>query len=123
MDNEATIQAKARLLTSKQGWRMYRNNVGVLVDVNGRPIRYGLANESKVMNEQYKSGDLIGIRPLLVTEEMVGRLIGQFASIECKREGWRKNLNDPHTQAQQRWADLVNSLGGYAVFYSGIEPL
>jgi hypothetical protein len=117
--NEATIQAHVRLLAAKAGWKLFRNNVGVLVDSRGVPVRYGLANDSKQLNTLVKSGDLIGVRPLLITADMVGQTIGQFVSIECKREGWKYNPNDPHDQAQMRWAEMINASGGYAVFSKG----
>jgi len=112
---ESSVQAAIRLAASQQGWRLFRNNVGVLVDLNGRPVRFGLANDSKVMNQTYKSGDLIGIRPLLILPEYVGRTLGQFVSIEVKHPDWKPSESDERYLAQKRWADLVNSLGGYAV--------
>jgi hypothetical protein len=117
--HEVEIQANVRLLASVLGWRLWRNNLGVLKDARGVPIRYGLANDSSVVNKSVKSGDLIGIRPVVITPEMVGTVIGQFVSIECKREGWVFNPNDKHEESQARWAQIVNELGGYAVFSTG----
>lgn len=116
---EQEVQANVRLLASVLGWRLWRNNLGVLKDSRGVPIRYGLANDSSVVNKSVKSGDLIGIRPVVITPEMVGRVVGQFVSIECKREGWKYNPNDQHQVAQARWAEIVNKLGGYAIFSVG----
>lgn len=117
--NESTVQAQVRLLASTQGWRLWRNNVGVLIDSRGVPVRFGLANDSKQVNSQVKSGDLIGIRPVLITPDMVGRTIGQFASRECKRSGWVFNPNDARDVAQMCWIDVVSSLGGDAKFTTG----
>lgn len=111
---ESSVQAAIRLAASQQGWRLFRNNVGVLMDVTGRPVRFGLANDSKQLNAQYKSGDLIGIAPRLILPEHVGKLIGQFVSIECKHPDWKPSDKDERYQAQCRWRDLVLSLGGYA---------
>ena len=116
---EAEVQASVRLLATVLGWRVWRNNIGVLKDARGVPIRYGLANDSSVVNRSVKSGDLIGIRPVVITPEMVGKVIGQFVWIECKREGWHYNANDAHEEAQARWAKIVNDLGGYATFSTG----
>ena len=119
MTNEATAQAMCRLAASNAGWRLWRNNVGVLLDSRGVPVRYGLANESAQVNRQFKSGDLIGIKPVFITQAMVGQLIGQFVSRECKRPGWKLSMSDSHENAQLAWAALVTSLGGDASFTMG----
>ena len=121
--NEATIQAQVRIAAARNGWHLWRNNVGVLLDSRGVPVRYGLANDSKQLNERCKSADLIGIRPLLITQAHVGHVIGQFASLECKRPGWHYHPNDKHEQAQMRWQEIVLLAGGYAAFTTGtLEP-
>jgi hypothetical protein len=116
--SEAKVQQVIRIRTSQLGWRMWRNNVGVLRDERGVPVRYGLANESTAVNKQIKSSDLIGIRPMLITPEMVGTVIGQFVSIEVKREGWHYTGTDREV-AQLRWLEMVRALGGYAQFSTG----
>ncbi len=117
--SEAAVQANLRLEASKQGLRVFRNNVGVLPDARGVPVRYGLANDSKNVNALFKSGDLIGIRPVVITQAHVGHTLGQFVSRECKRTDWRHRPNDKHEQAQLRWAMLILSLGGDAAFATG----
>lgn len=117
--NEATVQSIVRLEASKLGWLLWRNNVGVLVDSRGVPVRYGLANDSKAVNANVKSGDLIGVRPVTITVDMVGSVIGQFVSIECKRPGWKPSATDEHTAAQMRWAEIVLLAGGHAIFSTG----
>jgi len=112
---ESNVQAELRLKASRLGWRLFRNNVGVMRREDGVPVRFGLANDSKQTNTVYKSGDLVGIRPVVITQEMVGKLIGQFVSIEVKHPDWKPSESDERYLAQKRWADLVNSLGGYAV--------
>lgn len=116
---EAPIQDRARLQAAQLGWHLWRNNVGVLVDASGRPVRYGLANDSAALNKVLKSADLIGIRPVLITPDMVGSTIGQFASVECKREGWHLTPGDARGQAQDAWRKLVLQCGGYAVIHAG----
>jgi len=120
---ESSVQSEIRLLVSQRGWRLFRNNVGVLVDANGRPVRFGLANDSKALNKQFKSADLIGIMPVVVTQEMVGRTLGVFASIECKHPDWKPSQSDERYQAQCRWRDLILSLGGYAVITNRSDTL
>ena len=113
MKSEEQVKAEIRLEASRRGWKLFRNNVGVLRDSRGVPVRYGLANDSAALNKHLKSGDLIGMRPVSITQEMVGKVIGQFVSVECKRPDGRI---DP---AQQKWADMINEAGGYAIITRG----
>lgn len=116
---EAGVLVSARLLASRAGWRVWRNNLGGHHDESGRFIRYGIANDSAAVNRMVKSGDLIGGRPVLIGPEHIGTTIMQFVSLEGKRPGWRFNPNNPREAAQMRWAELVNGMGGYAVFTTG----
>jgi hypothetical protein len=107
-------------------WRLWRNNRGVFTNPNGQPVRYGLANDSKQLGDRLKSGDLIGWRPVLITPDMVGKVIAQFVSAECKPEDWvppPADTVDKHITGQRSWADLVNREGGYAVFISNPDTL
>lgn len=122
MKTETLVQADVRLKASHQGFRLWRNNVGVAVDKRGIPVRYGLCNESKQMNKNIKSSDLIGIRPITITQDMVGKVIGQFVAIEVKKEDW-KYTGNLREEAQQRFLTLVQSLGGYAKFINNSEDL
>lgn len=115
---EARVQDEARLLASKMGWRLFRNNVGVLKDERGVPVRYGICNDSPAMNKRIKSSDLIGIRPVVITPDMVGSTIGQFVAREVKKAGW-KYKGTEHEQAQLAFGTLVIGLGGDFRFWSG----
>lgn len=115
---EAHVQDEARLLASKMGWRLFRNNVGVLKDERGVPVRYGIANDSPAMNKRIKSSDLIGIRPVVITPDMVGSTIGQFVAREVKKAGW-KYKGTEHEQAQLAFGTLVIGLGGDFKFWNG----
>lgn len=116
--SEAAIQNHYRIEEAKKGAVLWRNNVGAVKDDRGNFFRYGLCNESARMNTIWKSGDLIGIRPVKITQDMVGTTIGRFVSAEVKRSGWVFS-NTLREAAQQRWIDLVVSLGGEAHFVSG----
>ena len=113
--SETRQQSIIRLEAANKGITLFRNNVGALIDSRGVPVRYGLANESKQMNKRIKSGDLIGIEPVLITPDMVGQTIGRFISVEVKREGWAYSDTE-HEQAQRNWLQLVIAKGGRALF-------
>lgn len=116
--SESGVQNLVRLEAAKKGARLFRNNVGVLTDDTGRPVRYGLANDSAQMNKAIKSSDLIGIRPVIVSQDMVGSTIGQFVAREIKAPGWRFGGTDREV-AQLRFIELVSSMGGDAAFAAG----
>lgn len=118
--SEAAIQNQYRFKAAQEGAILWRNNVGALLDKRGVPVRYGLANESKLMNAKWKSGDLIGIRPVKITQDMVGTTIGRFVSVEVKESGW-KYTGTIRERAQQNWIDLIVNLGGEANFVTGKE--
>ena len=121
--SEAAVQANIRLEASRKGCMLWRNNVGASYTEDGLFIRYGLANDSHQMNRVIKSSDLIGIRPVLITADMVGRTIGQFVAREVKADGWKHRKNDTHEQAQLKFLELVASMGGDAQFACGVGTL
>ena len=116
--SEDAVKVAVRLEAARKGVRLFRNNVGVLKNDRGVPVRYGLANESKQVNEVMKSADLIGWRPLLIEQRHVGHCVALFVSRECKKVGWRYTGYD-HEQAQLAWAQLVTAGGGDAAFCTG----
>jgi hypothetical protein len=109
--SETALQNAVRLEASKRGLRLWRNNVGACKDDTGRVIRYGLINDSAAINKKLKSPDLVGIRPVVVTSEMVGHTIGQFIGRECKKPGWHYTGTD-RERAQLACGELISSLGG-----------
>ncbi len=115
--SEAAVLAEIRLKASAAGWRLFRNNSGAAVLKDGSFVRWGLANDTP--HSQHASADLIGIRPVVITQDMVGTVIGQFVSVEAKCSEWKPRPNDKHEQRQRNWRDLVRSLGGYAIFSTG----
>jgi hypothetical protein len=120
MSSEELVQQNIRLALARDGFDLWRNNVGACQDENGRVIRYGLMNDSKKLNERFKSSDLIGIRPMRITPEWVGHTVGVFVAIECKSDNWTIKINDPHVSAQARFIDLVSRNGGFAGFAQSV---
>lgn len=108
---EAEVSVFVRLECSKRGWRVWRNNVGAGTMDDGSHVRFGLANDSKRVNEALKSSDLIGW-----TDR------GQFVSLECKAPGWRYT-GTPREQAQLAWLQLVVASGGIGKFVTGVQDL
>ena len=85
---ETNIMNACMVALSAAGCIVWRNNVGVLKDAIGRPIRYGLC---------VGSADLIGIAP-----------DGKFLSVEVKTATGRTS------EAQDRFIAAVLRLGGRA---------
>ena len=114
-ETEAAVQTKVRLEAAAKGARLMRNNSGAMYDKDGRFVRFGLANESARMNKHIKSSDLIGITPVVITPQHVGTTLGVFTAREIKRGDW-KFTGTPAELAQQRFIELIVSLGGDACF-------
>lgn len=103
--SEALVQSQVRLACARRGWKIWRNNSGVLEDKNGRPVRFGLGNDSAAFNASVKSSDLIGW-----TET------GRFVALEIKAPGWHLTPGDKRGQAQLRWLVAVREAGGIGEF-------
>lgn len=116
--SESDVQARVRVAASQAGDVLWRNNTGVLPDARGVPVRFGLCNESKAVNDKCKSSDLIGIKRVLITQAHVGGVIGQFYAREVKRAGWRYT-GTPREAAQLRFIEAVVAMGGDAAFTTG----
>ena len=98
---ETTLQQQIRLaLGTRTDLRLFRNNTGTLPDPRtGRPVQFGLARGS---------ADLIGLRTVTITPEMVGQQVAVFTSIEVKTPTGRV------TPDQHSWLNMIQSLGGIA---------
>ena len=95
--SEHEIQQRIRLACGRGAVRLWRNNTGALVDKQGRFVRFGLCKGSS---------DLIGLRSLEVTPEMVGRRLAQFVALEIKTDCGTVSPE------QRAFLLLVQQLGG-----------
>lgn len=117
IESEAAIQTRVRMEASRKGLRIWRNNVGAY-DERFPPspgTRWGLCNDTKAMNANIKSSDLVGIRPVTITQSHVGQVIGQFVAREVKAADWKYSGSE-REEAQLKFLQLVASLGGDAAF-------
>ncbi len=96
--DEAKVQNDIRLACARGATRLWRNNCGALKDQNGRLVRYGLCPGSS---------DLIGMRSVTITSDMVGQTIAVFTAIEVKDRG-------RPTPEQQAFIAMVQQAGGLA---------
>lgn len=98
---EQVIQQQIRLdIGISPEVRLFRNNCGTATDPRtGNFIRYGLSPGSS---------DLIGIRKVTITPDMVGQTIGVFTSLEVKTDTGRPSTD------QKKWLSMVTAFGGIA---------
>jgi hypothetical protein len=104
--SEHEIQQRIRLACGRGAVRLWRNNTGALVDQQGRFVRFGLCKGSS---------DLIGLRALEITPELVGQRLAQFVALEIKTG------SGTVSQEQQAFLRLVQELGGLAAVCRSIE--
>lgn len=97
---EGVIQNQIRLALSKDGVVNFRNNTGMVKDPEtGRVIRFGLCKGSS---------DVIGITPVVITQDMVGKTVGVFTAVEVKTKNGRPS------KPQLTFIDKIKSMGGFA---------
>jgi hypothetical protein len=120
--SEASVLNDVRLEAAQKGCHLWRNNNGALYSKDGQFVRFGLANDSEKINKVIKSADLIGIKPILITEAHIGKTIGQFVSRETKKPDW-KYTGTERERAQLHWAELITSFGGDACFTTGVGTI
>ena len=117
--NESSIMKDIQLKWSKNGWRLWRNNValgwagepkrlknGDILLSNPRPLHSGLC---------VGSSDLIGFIPTVIKPEHLGKTLAIFAAIECKSKSGRL------TEQQKFFLDMVTKSGGHARCARGYE--
>jgi hypothetical protein len=116
---ETDIQRRIQIALSWRDARMFRNNVGEawlgrnftirdgkLIDGKAHRVAYGLAPGSS---------DLIGLRSVPVTPQMVGMHVAVFCAVEVKSEKGRSS------QEQDSFLEMVQSLGGMSGIARSVE--
>lgn len=97
---ESNIQKLIMIAVSDNGCMIMRNNCGVLKNPAGIPIKFGVGSPG--------GSDLIGITPVEITAEMVGKVLGVFTAIEVKTETGKVRPD------QIRFIEAVKRKGGIA---------
>lgn len=116
---ENAVSSQIRLFAAQNGIELWRNNSGGFYDQTGRFVRYGLG--SFLPQHNCASSDLIGIRPVLITPDLVGHVLGVFTAVETKRSDWKYSPSDKHTADQERFLNIVCQNGGFGGFARNIN--
>lgn len=126
MTPESKSSQIVRLHASDLGMKLLRNNNGACTTKTGRLVRFGLGHESKKQNKIYKSSDLIGITPVMITKDMVGHVIGVFTGVEVKKDGFLIRETYPKKSSeygQNKFINNVKNLGGIGGFSSNKQDV
>lgn len=120
--SEAAVVARCKVRASKMGGRLWKNHKGAAVLQDGTFMRYGILNESKRISDDIKSSDLIGVYPLVITQDMVGSTVGQLWLVEVKEEDWHFT-GDAHEMAQLKFLELGLAMGARATFATSEDDI
>ena len=105
---------------SREDARLFRNNLGKAWVARGKPVR----TDGGVFlphGQQYQFGlppgspDLVGIKMIRVSPDMVGRTVGLFLGIEVKVPGGRVQTD------QRRFLEMIKRFGGVSGVAWSIE--
>lgn len=120
--SESRVQGEIRLAAPEFGGCMLRNNSGGCTDDTGRVIRYGLGNDSKQINDVYKSPDLVGTTPMRIEAHHVGRIIGVATYCEVKEPGWKSpRQSNKREQAQAAFLTHQAGMGALCLFATHVD--
>lgn len=116
--HEAPIVRQIALAASSIGTRLWRNTIGLAtlgaatrIERDGAVfLRRGdvIVRKGRItmVGLPVGSGDLCGLRQIVITQDMVGKTIAQFTSVECKApEGGRVS------KEQRQWHEFMLSIG------------
>lgn len=114
-DSEDAVASQVLRDGAYRGLILLRNNSGAFKNERDQWVRFGLGNVSTQFNKEYKSSDYIGIYPLYITPQYVGRTIGVFTAVETKKAAWKYAGTDEE-RAQGKFIDVVVANGGIGLF-------
>ena len=97
---EGQLLREIMLAVSSDKLKIFRNNCGVLQDIHGQYIKYGVANPG--------GADCLGWKSTIIDSSMVGLTIAQFIAIEVKTSKGQL------TKEQKNFIDQVRLAGGIA---------
>lgn len=96
---ENNILNRIRLALSQAGVLNWRNHCGMLKDSQGRTHKFGLCPGSS---------DIVGMVPVEITADMVGKTVGVFMAVEVKTSSGRLS------KKQKNFIAVVQGEGGIA---------
>ncbi len=104
--SEQQVVQQVRATLSNGPVRLFRNNSGALQDRNGTWVKYGLA---------VGSSDLIGLKSVTITPDMVGSTVAVFVALEGKSATGRT------TEEQDAFLAMVRKAGGIAGVFRSLD--
>ncbi len=97
--SEAPVVKRVLMKASQLGLRLLRNNRGMFKTIDGkRIVRAGLEAEG--------ASDLIGVKTIIITQEMVGKKLGVLMVVEVKKPSWTK----PTTETEREQENFINQM-------------
>lgn len=124
---ETAVQNSGLIAASKQGAKLFRNQVGAgwvcppnrtkKYTKNGK--RYVLLEDPRWMEYGFPtgSGDVQGLLPVVITADMVGRTFARYVNAEAKTEDGKPG------KGQREWHDFIWANGGLSGFYRSDEDM
>lgn len=97
---DSSISDRVLLELTAQDWLLWKNPVGSARLDSGQFVRFGVCNPG--------GSDLIGLRSVVVTPDMVGQRLAVFAAIESKTKNY--NVSRP----QRLFLNAISRAGGIA---------
>lgn len=122
---ESAVQSASVYRGAQLGCFLGRNNNGAYSEHKppSPGTRWGWCNDSKKINDVFKTPDLIGYYCHTVTPSDVGRTIAVFMGPEIKKPGWSLRPSDKRAAAQLNCINKIVNDGGIAGFVSHVDQI